>query len=95
MKIELTELAAENRTRILDYITTEFSIDVSEAINEAIANALELISTLPAHWPKIRTRRFGTVRKAVVNSRTIILYKIEKDRILVVNILDARSNWLQ
>lgn len=41
---------------------------------------------------EVETQQYGKVRKATVQGLTLLFYQVEKE-ILVLDVVDARSNW--
>jgi hypothetical protein len=94
MHIEYTDQALKEKMALLEYIAELHSYSVSTKVEEEIDACIQALLIFPYQWPIITTKRNLLLHKAIVNERTIILYKVEKVKIVLFDILDARSDWL-
>jgi plasmid stabilization system protein ParE len=80
---------------ILENIENNFGILISQEVESQIRAAIDNLATLPYAWNEVRTKSNISVRKIVINRRTLIFYVIEeeRDRIRIVDIVESKTDW--
>jgi len=91
--VEISERAAVGRARLLEFITERHTASIAHKVDEAIEACLDMLPNLPYQWPKVSTRAYGPLHKAVINELTLVFYRIEGGCIQIVDIVDARTDW--
>ena len=90
----ITQRAKQGRAEILRYLRTNFSQEVAKDIDLRIDKFLINLVQIPYQWPTVKAKKYGYVHKAVINKRTIVLYKLTPNLIYILDIFDSRTNWI-
>ena len=91
--IEYTRYSQLNRDRLLDFLSDNYSYQTAKNADEAIEACLNRLLLFPYQWQEVKTKQFGQLRRAIVNDLTIILYRVEDEKIVIFDFIDARSDW--
>lgn len=90
MNVIWTRTAEITLNEIVDYIENDFGILVAENYYSVIIETIIDIKNLPELFP---IYQLGTgVRKAVINKKTILYYKISDHSIFLLAFYDVRKN---
>jgi len=90
MNIIWTKTAEITLNEIIDYIENDFGILVSEDYYSDVVETIKDIKNLPELFPIYEPRT--DTRKAVINKKTILYYKISDDKIYLLAFYDVRKN---
>ncbi len=84
--------ALENLDAIADYISERFSTAEVDRFLEQIREEEKILSIHPEAFRMINSEK--QLRRTVVNKRTIIQYRVDKEnkQVQIVSVFDARSN---
>lgn len=88
-KVTWTPHARANIKHILNYLETEWSTRISESFYDETFDRLQLILNYPEI--AIQSLAIPSWRKILITKHNILIYRSDKDRIIVLNILDTRS----
>lgn len=91
MIIQFTQEAADGLKKICLRIKAKWGLKTSLRLENAVFDTLELISLFPESYPKLK--EYPELRKCVVLGKTILLYQILPEKLLVWGIYDARQNY--
>jgi plasmid stabilization system protein ParE len=94
LQVYWTSLALEKAIEIKKYISKAFSEREVNAYLELLKSFETAISIYPALYPE--TSKKAKIRRAVLNKNLSVFYRIFKDRIEVLMVLDNRcdlSEW--
>lgn len=75
---------------ILNYLITEWSIDIAKSLLDNVNEHIEKISLNPQLYPIIF--RKGKFRKCVVTKHNSIIYVLNKETVYILRIFDTRQN---
>jgi len=92
--LKIDPIASLHREELLVSIAERHNPDIANDVGRRIKEVLNLLSSLPFMWPSVQTRKLGIVRKATVDKLTLIFYVVTEDEVHVLDIIDARSDWL-
>ena len=95
LTVQITDYAADRRNQLLDDIAIRFNMGASLKVDMHIERILAQTCAMPYMWPETDTRAHGTVRKAVIDRLTIILYSVRAHQIVVHDFVFARTDWRQ
>ena len=85
----LSPLAERKLEGILRYLESEWSQKVKESFLQELENALNQVARHPQSCPASKKKK--GIRKCVVSKRTVLFYRIRKERIEVITIIDDRE----
>ncbi|SAK92078.1 translation repressor RelE [Caballeronia temeraria] len=89
MRVEWRPRAERRLDKIHEFISKD-SIDAADFVQEAI---LAAAATLPDHPLVYRQGRVPNTREMVVLPNYMIVYRVKRDRIQIVNVLHARQRY--
>lgn len=89
--LEWTELAEEQKNRIVDYIALD-SVDAAVAMDILIENSAESLLAQPE---KARPGRVPGTRELVFHDHYMLIYtfSFEAERIIILNVLHTSRKW--
>ena len=95
-KVVISLKAQSDLTQCISFVL-KVSKEAAIELRDDIFSALESLNPFPEKNPIFEMPKNSpiTIRKQIVNKRYIILYSIEKDKIVVYRILDARRGFDQ
>ncbi len=86
----LSPLAERKLQGILQYLKEEWSEKIAQEFLQGLEEALEQVAHHPESSPVSKKKK--GVRKCVVSKKTSLFYRIRKDRVEVITILDNRED---
>jgi plasmid stabilization system protein ParE len=89
-KIIWTAQARANIKGILIYLETEWSTRISESFYDETFDRLQLITIYPDIG--IQSLAIPAWRKILITKHNILVYRVDSDKITVLNIIDTRSS---
>lgn len=90
MNIIWTKTAEITLNEIIDYIENDFGLLVAESYYSDVVETIKDIQNLPELFPVYQLK--SDTRKAVINKKTILYYKISDDKIYLLAFYDVRKN---
>ena len=90
MNLIWTKTAEATLVEIIDYIENEFGISIAESYYSDVLETIDDIRKLPELFPIYQSET--DVRKAVINKKTILYYKISHRSIFLLAFYDVRKN---
>ena len=93
-KIDITQRAYSDIYECVLFVKN-VSLEAAKNLHEEIINSINSLSSFPNKYPEIEDLKIreSTVRKMPIhNGRYVILYKVEKDVVVVYDILDTRKD---
>lgn len=88
-KLIWSEEAVEGLKEIISYLENRFSENEIKDFIKEPDHQLDTICSFPMIFPKSEKLKF--IRKCVVARRTSIYYKIEREEIILISIIDNRK----
>ena len=92
MYLDFTPDAIVAKFELLSFVSNLHSTEIALEVEAAIDMAVEQLLIVPHQWPIVTTKRGDVFHRIVVNRHSIILYKVEGEKIQIVDFLDARSD---
>ena len=93
--LHITAFAAAQRIALIYGVAEVHNVRIAIRLDEHIERILAQTCAMPYMWPETDTRAHGTVRKAVIDRLTIILYSVRAHQIVVHDFVFARTDWRQ
>ena len=95
MIVEYTKVALDGLNDILFYINSKFGYALSIEIEGRILSSIDRLENIPYMGYATHHKKWGSVRILVIQSLTIVTYQIKEDsqKIIILDIFDARINW--
>ncbi len=95
MRVDVTQNAQDGLNSIYDYVYQEFGQDAFLRLEEQVNATLKRLALAPFTFEALERKTNDYVRRAVVQTNTILIYEIDLDNqiIRVLSAFDARSNW--
>ncbi len=92
MKVFLSELAEDKLTKLTQYLTSEWSLQVKNDFISKLSKKINQIATHPESCPQSNIRK--GLHKCVVTRQTSFYYRInrESNEIEIITIFDTRQN---
>ncbi len=89
MRIIWTKFSEISLLEIVDYIEVDFGILVAEKYYQVVLETVEAIEINPELFPIYQNQT--ETRKAVINKKTILYYKIAENNIMLLAFYDVRK----
>lgn len=90
MRIRLSSLAAFKIQKLLDFLEEKWSLKAKNKFIQKFTDRLDVLENNPEGFPQSEVR--PELRKLVITKQTTILYKMTKDTIFVVTLIDNRQD---
>ncbi|MEZ4849932.1 MAG: type II toxin-antitoxin system RelE/ParE family toxin [Bacteroidia bacterium] len=88
----ISDLAIEQIDSIFTYHESNHDGKGSDFL-EAVWDCFEKIQLNPERWQFLRTREDNIRRAITEKPQTIILYSIDSDKIIILEVWDSKQNW--
>lgn len=89
-QVSFSPTAKEGLESIGNYILEEFGFAARTKFLEKVEDSIELLSSFPKSC--IESSKVAGLRKAVVTRYTIMLFRIEGERVEIAAVFDGRTN---
>ena len=89
MKIVWTKTSELTLDEIIDYIQYKFGKSISEKYYFDVLETVDAIEINPELFPVFQNK--SSIRKAVINKKTILYYQIQKENINLLVFYDVRK----
>jgi plasmid stabilization system protein ParE len=89
LKIVFNKRADNKLDKILDYLTKEWSLKVVNEYIENLYNTLDNLAEFPEIGLKIDEER--NIRALLVTKHTRLYYRVDKNRLIILNFIDTRK----
>ncbi len=87
----ITKKRFENKViKLLDYLTTEWNDSVAINFKKILLNKLDLLATMPTIGVEVSSLK--NIRAILITKHNKVYYRIEKNKIAVINMIDTRKN---
>ena len=91
MRIEWSPDAVSDLKSISEYIEQDRSLDTANRVARVIYNSIQSLRTMPRRG---RQGRVENTRELVVSSFPyIVVYRVAKERLLILNIVHGAQRW--
>jgi plasmid stabilization system protein ParE len=89
-EVVLTAAAEADFEAIIDYLESNAYHSAAEKLTKTFYRTLLALRRFPLQYPAVQGDL--TLRRAVLNSKTIMFYRVADSRIVVTAIVDARRD---
>lgn len=90
LHLHITTAAQQGRLEITLYLKHQFSKTVAVAYVHALTDVFQML----AHMPELGTVWKGVIRKFVCQKHTLIFYRFTQSDLYILEVVDARTNYL-
>ena len=87
----ITKKRFENKViQLLDYLTTEWNYSVAINFKKILLDKLDMLATMPTIGIEVNSLK--NIRSILRTKHNKVYYKIEKNSIVIINMIDTRKN---
>ena len=90
-KTVFTEQAEINLNRLISDIESRFDRKVAHQVLLKVKDVIRNLSI----YPELGKRYRDEIRFVVVSSKTILLYSVKNDSVIILDFFDSRQNWME
>ena len=90
IKIEWTDPVLQDLETIVSYIEIEWSQAIADKFVEELLDRIETLSGQP--FMGMASRKYPNIRSIKVSRYNGLYYKVEKDKLVLLNIFDLRQH---
>ena len=87
----ITKKRFENKViKLLNYLATEWNDSVAINFKKILLGKLDLLATEPGIGAEVSSLK--NIRSILITKHNKVYYRIEKDSIIIINMIDTRRN---
>lgn len=90
MKVQFSSLSAFKLEKLITYLKEEWTEKIAADFLNTFDSSIEQLQKFPTSGTTLQQDR--SIRKLVVNKQTSVFYKIKRNTIYILNIVDNRQN---